>query len=69
MKRSLEVLMLAASLGFFAFAAPQDAADKAGKMDSHKMDTNKMSGKMDGQKMKHKKSDGKMQKNDTDAKK
>jgi hypothetical protein len=69
MKRTLEVLMLGAGLGFFAIAGPQDAADKSGKMDSQKMDAKKMSGKMDGQKMKQKKSNGKMQKNETDAKK
>ncbi|HEY4088239.1 MAG TPA: hypothetical protein VGM43_20040 [Bryobacteraceae bacterium] len=69
MKRTLGVLMLGASLGFVAIAAPQDATDKGDKMDSHKMDTKKMSGKMDGQKMKQKKSNGKMQKNETDSKK
>jgi hypothetical protein len=64
MKRTLELLMRRACPGFFAIAGPQDATDKPGKMDSHKMATKKMSGKMDGQKMKQKKSNGKMQKSD-----
>lgn len=53
MKRALEVLMLGVCPGFFAFAAPRDASDKAGKMDGHKM--------------KQKKANGKMQKNESDA--